>query len=1585
MRLQRVAPLGLFALFLIGCDTGGPRIEEGDGTIQRRFDSPILFGLETGDENLCVGQEIQLLGVNFSSNLEENRVNFRFSNARIPGLPTRVEFPTDGNPNNGLESRLRVVVPTGVSSGNVELEVDGVFAGAAGYFACPQIFSYGIGLSGMEPVLRHAGLLGFDPNTPPIDLILFGINFGEVTRILVRDSKGGPQIQVPLNQINLRPILNPPANNLDQIGFSFENLTLSVEGQRDNIFVQVATPKFTSNEIQVPVQNFQSQQTSIGAAINGVVIPPGVRTGSVPIFYSMYDNPVIDQAFSMDIQWTVNGGETWFPALPVPNVDDPQFGDTTDPLHDGSRAILPGSVNFGSPAGIFFAGGALRTFTWDAQNDENFIALTTGTQGPRGSVARNFIVNFKLHPVPETAVQNKPGDSNHQYVSPPVAYYDVEDRGQVDFSSQREGIFRENFSDTSRRDPQTTARWGPPFNVNALRGEIPALPAPPVGTGQFDLVMERMDPPPAFLIEEYFVVDTNIMQINHIVAVDQDNDPNTPVNRTETALTLFPTLDIPNPGERDGEFHVRTLFVQGPNPNNDDEDYQIDEDPIDFDNSTTPPTPIDNDGDGVANEDPPGDLNGDGCPGGCGVDDDGDGWVDEGMEVRLVGDNPVVFRVSGSELTVFDVTVAMEGIMHANGEDGDNGGGSRCGGGRGGAGASLGVGGAGDVSALTVAEDGGNQGGGGGNTPGAVDPNLSATSRFKGAPGGGGGNRTPGGAGDPGPARNPGNFSAPRGGHGGQKRGSGYLVPLSPGSGGGGGGATISRAAGATPNAVAGATGGGGGGAIQITAHGSMVITGLMQVNGGDGGNGGQDGAAGGGGSGGCILLQSSGIIDVACQSLEANGGQNGTATFQNSNPGSGDGGEGWIRVEPRFGGGPFCNSLAAETTLVDRITTSTSTTLRIRITDATGFPTRGVVFIEDEAVEYRNLTISGTNNTLEDLTRGIYGTTIVAHNAGARVILESPIFPPDGLVRSPVGFQINQNPDLVVTGLGSDGILHADFVETIDPNTGEPLVDPVTGNRLSVWTIDTETGVVSRPDGSLVLTAVAAKSDPGLFSFSRLRIDVNVILRALGSKPLRIRVTEIADIAGKLDISGFNGGALEFDVNNLAVPDPGQGGRPGPGGGTGGAGGSFIFLDGNVGNKDPANTLPVPAQWGGLPEDFPSNFDRTGATSGSVPPPDDLFGLETTRATPGDPILTQDTCGGTPINPCTGGGGGGGGSRMKGTDGKAQPGTSVAFGRGGSPFGLDSFRFGGGLFLLGGQGGAGGGPSVDVSQEYRNGQAGNAVFKAAAKFAPGTGGGGGGGILHLAVQGALILRSTGGIIARGGNAYQSIDLAGNGGAGGGGAVLIQLANSLTIEPGAIIDVRGGVANQPPPALPGQFDPLYEGNIRRVGTSTRKFGGDGGNGAIGRVRIEVPPGSNLLSTAFNDNIISSVNLPDIVPSIGVSRAFTPGVSPGKMALSQMMIPENSILRFADQAVPDGTDAFLMWRGARPSLDVHGMTDPILSDTPSPLNGLVEGIQELPRIEYLQFVVQILSNGITRESPTITGVELPYRLGNPREE
>jgi hypothetical protein len=816
-----------------------------------------------------------------------------------------------------------------------------------------------------------------------------------------------------------------------------------------------------------------------------------------------------------------------------------------------------------------------------------------------------------------------------------------------------------------------------------------------------------------------------------------------------------------------------------------------------------------------------------------------------------------------------------------------------------------------------------------------------------------------------------------------------------------------------------GAGGGGGGGAIQITAHGTIVINGAadrgcdpavdpscnpdqlfncladiqatssrqvrgtIQANGGKGGDGGQNAGAGGGGSGGGILLQATGSIFVDCASLQANGGIHGLTSGQNRQdvkPGSGDGGPGWIRVEPRTGGGPYCGILALETTLSAPLDTSQLASRTINVADASKFPTRGVVLIDTELIGYND--VDRTQNLLKNLSRGLRGTTVASHAGpptAARVILDTPVFPPESLIRG--ASDVNITPDPVLAGSGPDGVLHAFFIESTDPETGLPLVDAVTGQRVSLWTIDTDTSAVIDPTGSVVMVGTAARSNPGVFSFSRLRIDTSVILRAVGSRPLRIFVTEIAEIAGTLDASGFDGGPLDFDVNSKSTPDPGVGGRSGPGGGEGGQGGTIVFLDGNFNNKNPANVLPVAAKAGGLPSNFPLEFDRTGETSASVPPPSDLAELEATRATPGEPLRDPVACGLS----CTAGGGGGGGNLAAGADGQSCPPNTIigpvcapkaaTFGRGGSRVGLENFRYAGQLLLMGGDGGSGGGASADVSDDYKNGKAGNSVFRAAARYAPGTGGGGGGGIVQLVVQGGLILRSTGAILARGGNAYQSIDLGGNGGAGAGGSVLIQLANSVTIEPGARIDVSGGVPNKPPPIPAEQTLPIYESNIRLVGTEQRSFGGGGGRGAVGRVRLEAPANSNLLKSSLNENISSSVMYLDASLSTGCSVSLPLGVGPGGRALSHLLKPDSAALRFAEQGLPDGTDAFVLWQGAGPSFDVHGEH--------GTLRGAVEDLRDLQDVEYVQFSVYFISNVTTRETPTVIEVNVPVRLANPK--
>jgi len=104
---------------------------------------------------------------------------------------------------------------------------------------------------------------------------------------------------------------------------------------------------------------------------------------------------------------------------------------------------------------------------------------------------------------------------------------------------------------------------------------------------------------------------------------DADNDgdgrfdEDLPADATNDSRGGVALIDDDNDGTPDSEWSSKE---------DDDEDTVFwpiiaDEDPIDGQ---------DNDGDGAIDEDPPADMNNDGCPGDCGFDDDGDGTTDEG-------------------------------------------------------------------------------------------------------------------------------------------------------------------------------------------------------------------------------------------------------------------------------------------------------------------------------------------------------------------------------------------------------------------------------------------------------------------------------------------------------------------------------------------------------------------------------------------------------------------------------------------------------------------------------------------------------------------------------------------------------------------------------------------------------------------------------------------------------------------------------------------------------------------------------------------------------------------------------------------
>jgi len=195
-RLPLAVPLTLlcagFLLSTTSCDfsSGGSSsnngLNAGPGTSPGSgggdcFESPILQSAEGLDTEICPGEFVTLRGVNFSADLSENEILFRGSgNVQLVGVPVTAIFPTDGDCSNGTESTLVVAVPSGVVSGNLEVRVNGIFAGGFGYSACPQILAFELGRDGSQPNLTFFGLLGFDPNA---FVRIIGLNFQGISEI----------------------------------------------------------------------------------------------------------------------------------------------------------------------------------------------------------------------------------------------------------------------------------------------------------------------------------------------------------------------------------------------------------------------------------------------------------------------------------------------------------------------------------------------------------------------------------------------------------------------------------------------------------------------------------------------------------------------------------------------------------------------------------------------------------------------------------------------------------------------------------------------------------------------------------------------------------------------------------------------------------------------------------------------------------------------------------------------------------------------------------------------------------------------------------------------------------------------------------------------------------------------------------------------------------------------------------------------------------------------------------------------------------------------------------------------------------
>jgi len=333
-----MALLGV-SLFVGGCDLSWDQSNTGGGTNPFGPQEPVQpqdltacvllnyerVGSGSAEDPLCPGTIIQLNGFNFSDNIDEHRVLFSAGGGAILGMPLSVVNRRVDLDSETVESSLEVIVPTGVTSGNIELLCHGVSAGAVGFDACPAIYAVTLGANEDEEYVVYTPLLSrFQENSR---VNLYGINLSDVLYIDIDDGSGNSVRvtsstfinnnsggfvpgEAPSGYESFSFVLNDGNNGNNNVSFPFAL-------PRENLGIVARSTAGISNRVEIPVAN-ENLIEVIGAVVNGMRVPSGVSTGPVRVDYTCYEL-VVDASYTMEFEWAVDVGQPdleWNPAKP---------------------------------------------------------------------------------------------------------------------------------------------------------------------------------------------------------------------------------------------------------------------------------------------------------------------------------------------------------------------------------------------------------------------------------------------------------------------------------------------------------------------------------------------------------------------------------------------------------------------------------------------------------------------------------------------------------------------------------------------------------------------------------------------------------------------------------------------------------------------------------------------------------------------------------------------------------------------------------------------------------------------------------------------------------------------------------------------------------------------------------------------------------------------------------------------------------------------------------------------------------------------------------------------------------------------
>ncbi len=319
-----IALLGA-SVFVGGCDLSWDQSSAGGGDDFFNPQGPELgdltacillnyerIGTGSADDPLCPGTIIRLNGFNFSDELDDHQILFSAGNGAIQGMPLDVVNRRVDLESTTIESYLEVIVPTGVTNGNIELLCHGLSAGAVGFDACPAIFAVTLGANEDDEYVVYTPLLSrFQENSR---VNLYGINLTDVN-YLDLDDGGGNSVRVPSSTFIRNQNtggFTPGSVSSGYDSFSFvlndgtngnNNFSFPFALARENLGIVARSNAGSSNRVEIPVAN-ENLIEVIGAAVNGMRGPTGIATGSVRIDYTCYEL-VIDASYTMEFEWAV--------------------------------------------------------------------------------------------------------------------------------------------------------------------------------------------------------------------------------------------------------------------------------------------------------------------------------------------------------------------------------------------------------------------------------------------------------------------------------------------------------------------------------------------------------------------------------------------------------------------------------------------------------------------------------------------------------------------------------------------------------------------------------------------------------------------------------------------------------------------------------------------------------------------------------------------------------------------------------------------------------------------------------------------------------------------------------------------------------------------------------------------------------------------------------------------------------------------------------------------------------------------------------------------------------------------------------